>query len=163
MALQNDVSTKLSMNVMKQTVKATADLAVLRWGEVFGILLGGQIALVNTCPIDNFFTIFYVLIKQHTKFARHLSTSTESYARILIDRIVKMFDNGYFAEGKCEWLKLFPGRFNLEQPGQINLWGNEELFVSRTMSTLESTFTSTCPSKHCPSRVEVTLFTGHKT
>ena len=148
-ALQNDVSTKLSMNVMP------ANLAVPPWGGVFGIPLGGQISLVNTCPIDNFLTIFYVLIKQQTKFAQHLSTSTESYARILIDRIVKMFDNGYFAEGKCEWLKLFPGRFNLEQPGQINLWGNEEeLFVSRTTSALESTFTSTCPSKHCPSRVK---------
>ena len=66
-----------------------------------------------------------------------------------------MFDNGCFAEGKCEWLKLFPGRFNLEQPGQLNLWGNEdELFASRMISTLESTFTSTCPSKHCPSKVK---------
>ena len=150
MALVNDGSTKISRNVMVST-----GLTVPPWGRVFGILQGGQISLVNTCPIDNFLTIFYVLIKQHTKFAQHLSTSTKSYARILTDRIVQNFDNGAFAEGKCEWLKLFLGRFNLEQPGQINLWGNEEeLFVSRTTSTLESTFTSTCPSKHCLSRVK---------
>ena len=46
-ALQNDVSTKFSMNVMP------ANLAVPPWGGVFGIPLGGQISLVNTCPIDN--------------------------------------------------------------------------------------------------------------
>ena len=43
-----------------------------------------------------------------------------------------MFDDGNFAEGKCEWLKLFPGRFNLAQSVKLDLWGNEEyLFVSR--------------------------------
>ena len=46
-------------------------------------------------------------------------------------QICQMFDAGSFAEEKCEWLKLFPGRFDLSQPGQLNLWGNEEdLFVS---------------------------------
>ncbi len=147
-ALPNGSSTKLLNNVIDQSVK------VPPWGGVFVIPLGGQISLVNTCPIDNFLTIFYVLIKQHQRFAQHLSTSIESYASVLY-RIVEMFDNGCFAEGKCEWLKLFPGRFNLEQPGQLNLWGNEdELFASRMISTLESTFTSTCPSKHCPSKVK---------
>lgn len=147
-ALPNGSSTKLLSNVIDRSVK------VPPWGGVFVIPLGGQISLVNTCPIDNFLTIFYVLIKQHQRFAQHLSTSIESYASVLY-RIVEMFDNGCFAEGKCEWLKLFPGRFNLEQPGQLNLWGNEdELFASRMISTLESTFMSTCPSKHCPSKVK---------
>jgi len=41
-------------------------------------------------------------------------------------------DNDGFAEGKCEWMKLFPGRLNVTQTAQVDLWGNEEdLFVSR--------------------------------
>ena len=53
-----------------------------------------------------------------------------------------MFNDGNFAECKCEWLNLFPGRFNLAQSLQLDLWGNnEDLFVSRLSSALETSFT----------------------
>ena len=74
---------------------------------------------------------------------------------LLLIKICEMFNDRNFAEGKCEWLKLFPGRFNLAQSVQLDLWGNEEdLFVSRLYSALETSFTSTCPSPHCPSGVK---------
>lgn len=70
-----------------------------------------------------------------------------------------MFNDGNFAEGKCEWPNLFSGRFNLAQSVQLDLWGNDEdLFISRLYSALETSFTSTCPSPRCPSGVKKNLF-----
>ena len=83
----------------------------------------GHITLVNACPIDNFLTIFYVFMKMHGALYQHLVRSPEPYACSLL-KICEMFDAVRFAEGKCEWLKLFPRRFDLSQPGQLHLWGN---------------------------------------
>lgn len=64
-------------------------------------------------------------------------------------------DNDGFAEGKCEWMKLFPGRLNVTQTAQVDLWGNEEdLFVSRLYSSLETAYTSNYQSRHCPARTK---------
>lgn len=114
----------------------------------------GHLNLVNTCPIDNISTIFYVLMKKHNKFYQLLSRSVELYSSTLI-RIFQLFDGSKFLEVKCEWLKLFPGQFNLTNTFQLDLWGSEDdLFVSRLYSALETTFTSTCPSPDCPFRVK---------
>ena len=93
-------------------------------------------------------------MKTSNKFFQYLLRSPELYAITLI-KICKMFDDGNFAEGKCEWLKLFPGRFNLAQSVKLDLWGNKkDLFVSRLNSALGTSFTSTCPSPHCLSGVK---------
>ena len=118
------------------------------------VLQQGQVNLVNTCPIDNFLTIFYVLMKTRNKFFQYLLRSPELYAITLI-KICEMFNDGNFAEGKCEWLNLFPGRFNLAQSVQLDLWGNDEdRFASRLYSALQTSFTSTCLSPRCPSGVK---------
>ncbi|KAJ7331148.1 hypothetical protein OS493_020850 [Desmophyllum pertusum] len=89
-------------------------------------------------------------MKMHNAFYQHLLRSAELYAGSLL-RICAMFDGGDYAMGKCEWLNIFPGRFDLTQPGQLNLWGNEEdLFVSRMYAELETVYTTTCLSPHCP-------------
>ena len=91
---------------------------------------------------------------QVNKFFQYLLRSPELYAITLI-KICEMFNDGNFAEGKCEWLNLFPGRFNLAQSVQLNLWGNDEdRFASRLYSAFETSFTSTCPSPRCPSGVK---------
>ncbi len=129
-------------------------LNVPPWGSTVVVAHQGQVNLVNTCPIDNSLTIFNVLMKRHDKFLQYLKRSPEPYSCTLVT-ICQMFDSGDFAEGKCEWLKLFPGRFDLTHTVQLDLWGNEEeLFVSRLYSSLETTFTSRCSSPHCPSPVK---------
>lgn len=138
----------------KQIKDAHAVLQVPLWGGTVTVPHQGQVNLVNTCPIDNFLTIFYVLMKTRNKFFQYLLRSPELYAVTLL-KICKMVIDGNFAEGKCEWLKLFPGRFNLAQLGQLDLWGNEDdLFVSRLYSAGETSFTSTCQSPHCLSGVK---------
>ena len=93
-------------------------------------------------------------MKTSNKFFQYLLRSPELYAITLI-KIWEKFDDGNFVEGKCEWLKLFPCRFNIARSVKLDLWANEEdLFVSRPYSTLGTSFTSTCPSPHCPSGVK---------
>ena len=93
------------------------------WGGTVTVPHQGQVNVVNTCPIDNFLTIFYVLMKTRSNFFQYLLRSPDLYAITLI-KICEMFNDGNIAEGKCEWLNLFPGRFNLVQSVQLDLWGN---------------------------------------
>lgn len=53
-------------------------------GVVKSVPHQGQVNLVNTCPIDNFLTIFYVLMKTRNKFFQYLLRSPELYAITLI-------------------------------------------------------------------------------
>ena len=131
-------------------------LQVPPWGGQVNTPFLGALTLTNTCPIDNFLTIFYVLMKNHQNAMQHMLNSPELYARTLVT-ITNLFDQSQFTEGKCEWLKLFPGQFNLSQNGsnQLNLYGNEEeLFVSRLFPVLGTTYTSICNSPHCPVKVK---------
>ena len=49
-----------------QITEARATLRVPPWGGTVRLPHQGQLNLVNTCPIDNFLTIFYVLVKTQT-------------------------------------------------------------------------------------------------
>ena len=144
----------LSVPYSGQITAAQAVLHVPPWGNTVMVPHQGPVKLVNTCPIDDFLTIFYILMKTRGKFFQYSLRSPELFVSTLVT-ICNMFDDGNFSEGKCEWLKLFPGQFNLSQTSQLDLWRNEEeRFVSRLYSALETKFTSTCSSAHCPSRVK---------
>ena len=108
-------------------------------------------SLTNTCPIDNYLTIFYVLLTDHKKLHQELVKSTEIFAGTLI-HIKNLFDTRMFPEAKLEWLHLFPARFDLTAP-IIDLWGNEDdLFLSRLQPVLRTTHTGTCSSPACPAQ-----------
>ena len=57
--------------------EAHAVLQVPPWGGTVTVPHQGQVNLVNTCPIDNFLTIFYVLMKTRNKFFLYLLRSSE--------------------------------------------------------------------------------------
>lgn len=134
--------------------QSNVTLQVPPWGGQVNLPFSGTLTLTNTCPIDNFFTILYALMKNHRNAMQHMLNSSELYGRT-IAIIAKLFDQSQFTEGKCEWLKLFPGQFNLTQAGsQLNLYGNEEdLFVSRLFPVLGTT-EEVCDSPHCPVQVK---------
>lgn len=105
--------------------------------------------LKNTCPIDNYLTIFYVLMCEHNSFLQYLNNSIDDYARTLI-KVKDLFDQGMHFEGKMQWLSLFPGRFNMNVP-ILDLWGNEEeLFLSHLRPVTCTTYSGTCSSFGCP-------------
>ena len=76
-----------------QIKQAHAVFQVPPWGGKVTVPHQGQVNLVNTCPINNFLTIFYVLMKTGNKFFQYLLRSPELYAMTLI-KICEMF-NGW--------------------------------------------------------------------
>ncbi|CAB4034946.1 Hypothetical predicted protein [Paramuricea clavata] len=130
MQVAQNVHLSLGQPVGKKDTDEVPLLNVSPWGGTVNAE-GKNVILANTCPIDNFLTIFYALMKMHGSAYQHLSASTHLYASALV-RISRLFDAGKFSEGKWEWLKLFPGRFELSERNKVDLWGNEEeMFVSR--------------------------------
>ena len=122
-------------------------IRVPAWGGTFG-----TIKLVNTCPIDNFLTIFYTRLKNVPHFSAKLLEMSEPWAKRLV-AIAQMFANGEFAGGKVEWLSPFP-QFDVSVAhSTINVWGNEfDLFWQQCNSMLKTEFKSICSSEHCPNQ-----------
>ena len=125
------------------------------WGGTFG-----TIKLVNTCPIDNFLTIFYTQLKNVPHFSAKLSEMSEPWAKRLV-AIAQIFDNGEFTGGKVEWLSPF-SQFDFSVAhSTIDVWGNEfDLFWQQCNSMLKTEFKSICSSEHCPNQDCTVTATG---
>lgn len=134
-----------------QPLSSSSFLQVPPWGGTLNNVTNMTTqSLTNTCPIDNYLTIFYVLMTDSKELYQELFMSTEVYAAALI-RIKNLFDAKKFSEGKLEWMYLFPG-FNLTS-AVIDLWGNEDdLFLSRLQPAVRTKYNGTCSSPTCPAK-----------
>ena len=105
--------------------------------------------LINTCPIDNYLTLFYLLMNDYKNFFNELLASPEIFAATLV-QVKSLFDKKHFEHGKILWLHQFQGRFNLNAP-IIDTWGNEDdLFFSQLQPVLCSKYSGKCSSAACP-------------
>ena len=153
-AKQNVCITTLSIPPQQTSSlqKHTQSVRVLPWGGFILLRENGQTIkqlLKNTCPIDNYLAILYILMNDHSNLFQHLDSLFDDYARRLVE-IKKMFDESRYSEGKILWLSLFPGRFNMNLP-VLDLWGNEEdLFISRLQPAIVTHYTGSCSSHGCP-------------
>lgn len=142
-------STLISLPRTVRVQPASQSLRVPPWGGPVHNSNHAVRMLTNTCPIDNFLTIFYVLMNDFNAFYTQLRDSVDSYASVLI-KIKHLFDQGHYADGKLCWISLFQGRFPLNLP-TLDLWGNEEdMFISRLQPTTMSKYSGTCSSHACP-------------
>lgn len=147
----------ITISFPRPTQSPTSVLQHIRvppWG---GTVLNGSTGvrqLINTCPIDNFLTIFFVLLSENGLLYQRLLGSVEGYAQHLI-QIKHLFDRGEFSNGKMLWLSLFPpGHFNFSSP-VLDLWRNEEdLFMSRIQAEVMSVYKGSCSSPCCPSKIK---------
>ena len=105
--------------------------------------------LINTCPIDNYLTLFYLLMHDYKNFFNELLASPEIFAATHV-QVKSLFDMKHFEHGKILWLHQFQGRFNLNAP-IIDTWGNEDdLFFSQLQPVLCSKYSGKCSSAACP-------------
>ena len=105
--------------------------------------------LVNTCPIDNYLTLFHLLMHDYKNFFNYLLASPEVFAATLV-QVKLLFDMKHFEQGKILWLHQFQGWFNLNAP-IIDTWGNEDdLFFSQLQPVLCSKYSGKCSSAACP-------------
>ena len=105
--------------------------------------------LVNTCPIDNYLTLFHLLMHDYKNFFNYLLASPDVLAATLV-QVKSLFDMKHFEQGKILWLHQFQGRFNLNAP-IIDTWGNEDdLFFSQLQPVLCSKYSGKCSPAACP-------------
>lgn len=130
------------------TTTSSTGLRVPPWGGAVLLCNEGVRRLTNTCPIDNYLTILYVLMVDHKYFNNYISNSVDNYAAQLVN-IKQLFSTGYFADGKLEWLQLHPGCFNLSSP-TLDLWGNEEELSLYYLESAKTSYRGVCSSTVCP-------------
>ena len=127
-----------------------SQLNVPPWGGAVFSTNTAVKTLINTCPIDNYLTIFYVIMTEHGGFYRHLQSSFELYAVQLV-KIKNLFDKRMYSEGKLTWItSLFPGRFDMTRP-VLDLWGNEEELSISCLGPSKTSYNTFCSSQACPS------------
>ena len=126
-------------------------LCVPPWGGSCILKDHVHIKLINTCPIDNYLTIFYLHLLNHPNVLHELRLSPAVYAQCLLD-VVAPFNNKDFARGKMHWLRQFP-KYDFSFSSTVDVWGCEQDMVLPCLSpTLSNKFISTCDSHHCPQK-----------
>ena len=131
-------------------------LSVPPWGGVIFSPYMTVRMLKNTCPIDNYLTIFYVLMTERGAFYQHLQSSVELYAVQLV-KIKDLFDKRMFSEGKLTWItSMFPGRFDMTHE-VLDLWGNEEELSISCLGPSKTSYNSYCCSPACPTPTKTLL------
>ena len=153
---------RCSLEKSFNAVKASAsdknnsfDIWVPRWGGFAYLQDTVVIKLINTCSVDNYFTIFYLYLKEHPEVLNQLSqlAKDERYARCLND-VVQSFDAAATGAGKVHWLQQFP-QFNFAVSSTVDIWGCEQdMFVPCLALVTVNTLKTTCTSKDCPKQIQ---------
>ena len=109
------------------------------------------IKLINTCPIDNYLTIFFLYLESHPGVLNTLTASSPnaSYAKCQSE-VVSFFTTEEYGSGKVQWLRQFP-KFDFTSTGTVDVWGCEQDMILPCFSSiLSNSVWSFCNSPHCP-------------
>jgi hypothetical protein len=129
-------------------------LPVPAWGGCENLDGNIAIKLINTCPIDNYLTIFYLYLKQHPNVLEQLELSSAEYAKRLV-QIVIALDAQDFAAGKIIWLRQFPN-FDFSASRTVDVWGCELDMVMLCLAPiLSSTLQMSCDANKCPRKERI--------
>ena len=108
-----------------------------------------SIHMSNTCTIDNFLYILFLLIQQNSGVREWFEQEqNDKPVAAAIIRVAALFQAGKWAEGKLEWIRenvlSSPPRF-------VNLFGTEnEFFVVHYGDLQQHVSTQTCNNNSCP-------------
>ncbi|XP_043930188.1 uncharacterized protein C14orf28 homolog isoform X2 [Protopterus annectens] len=140
---------------------------VLPWGGVFAIRAGRkavsciplyvEISLKNTCSIDGFLMLLYVILRENSTFPRELSSY---FGKEFIDHFLYLMDSYDFTTVKLLWIwnKMEKQQYKSKihkASLEIDLFGNEHENFTKNLENLMSTVQeSYCSSWKCPLRVQ---------
>ncbi|KAM8781203.1 uncharacterized protein C14orf28 homolog isoform 1-T1 [Rhynchonycteris naso] len=140
---------------------------VLPWGGVFTIKAGRkavsctplyvEIRLKNTCTIDGFLMLLYVILHENETFPRELSLHL---GREFVDCFLYLMDTYSFTTVKLLWIwdKMEKQQYKSEVYKAsliIDLFGNEHDNFTKNLENLMSTIQeSYCSNWRCPTRVQ---------
>ena len=105
---------------------------------------GQQIKLVNTCPLDTWFTLLKIVFETQPSFIKFAGTNFGEMSSKLFQHIA----NNDFNEAKLQIAK--DNDINPEK-GAINFFSGEYSFIKRYLSpNLTNRIHSSCDSPYCP-------------
>ncbi|KAM4013415.1 uncharacterized protein C14orf28 homolog isoform 2-T2 [Anomaloglossus baeobatrachus] len=138
---------------------------VLPWGGVFTIKAGRkavscmplyvEITLKNTCTIDGFLMLLYVILRENQTFPRELSLYL---GREFVDCFLHLMDTYSFTSVKLLWIwdKMEKRQYKSgihKATLEIDLFGNEHENFTRNLERLMATMQeSYCSNPRCPLR-----------
>ena len=127
-----------------------------KW-DGFGNLNDGiQIKLINTCPIDNYLTVFHLYFKSNPDMFDQLVDSPVTYTSTnYLLQTLQHFNNQEFATGKVHWLRQFLN-FDFSVSATVNVWGSEQDMIMPCLAEiLQSTQETICDSADCLQKKKV--------
>uniref|UniRef100_A0A8C5QC81 Chromosome 14 open reading frame 28 n=1 Tax=Leptobrachium leishanense TaxID=445787 RepID=A0A8C5QC81_9ANUR len=158
---------------IKASIKNNADhersfwRPVLPWGGVFTIKAGRkavsctpfyvEIRLKNTCTIDGFLMLLYVILRENDGFPRELS---HYLGRDFVDCFLQLMDSYSFTSVKLLWIwdkmEKRQYRSGIDKASLvIDLFGNEHENFTRNLEHLMATIQeSYCSNSRCPTRFQ---------
>uniref|UniRef100_A0A6I8SE82 Chromosome 14 open reading frame 28 n=1 Tax=Xenopus tropicalis TaxID=8364 RepID=A0A6I8SE82_XENTR len=142
---------------------------VLPWGGIFTIKAGRkavsctplyvEITLKNTCTIDGFLMLLYVILRENDTFPKELSLYL---GREFVDCFLHLMDTYSFTSVKLLWIWDKMDKYQYKSgihkaTLEIDLFGNEHENFTRNLENLMSTIQeSYCSNTDCPTRVQET-------
>lgn len=143
---------------------------VLPWGGVFTIKAGRkaisctplyvEIQLKNTCTIDGFLMILYVILRDNQGFRRELAVFL---GKQFVEHFLYLMDSCDYTTVKMLWIwdrmSKRQYRSEIHQAAlEIDLFGNEHQNFTENLENLMSTMQeSLCTSWSCPARFQDSL------
>uniref|UniRef100_UPI00398F8C36 uncharacterized protein C14orf28 homolog isoform X2 n=1 Tax=Pristiophorus japonicus TaxID=55135 RepID=UPI00398F8C36 len=140
---------------------------VLPWGGVYTIKAGRKamactplyvrITLKNTCTIDGFLMLLYVILSENENFRRELSSYL---GKEFVERFLYLMDSYKFTTVKLLWIwdKMEKCQYKSEVHKaslEIDLFGNEHENFTRNLENLMTTIQETfCSNGRCPARAQ---------
>ncbi|KAK7905009.1 hypothetical protein WMY93_017616 [Mugilogobius chulae] len=140
---------------------------VLPWGGVYTIKAGRkamsciplyvQISLKNTCTIDGFLMILYVILRDNQGFSRELSVFLGKH---FVDYFLHLMDSCDYTTVKMLWIweRMSKKQYRSEihkAALEIDLFGNEHQNFTENLDNLMSTMQeSLCDNWNCPVRFQ---------
>ncbi|XP_069493585.1 uncharacterized protein C14orf28 homolog isoform X2 [Ambystoma mexicanum] len=140
---------------------------VLPWGGIFNIKAGRkavsctpfyvEITLKNTCTIDGFLMLLYVILRENNSFPKELS---HYLGKEFIECFLQLMDTYSFTSVKLLWIwdKMKKRQYNskIQKASlEIDLFGNEHENFTRNLENLMTTIQeSFCSNLRCPTRLK---------
>jgi hypothetical protein len=157
---------KTEPTIAKNNSTTTAPLAMEfpEWGGSIHIN-NRNISMVNTCPIDNWLVITYIILQLYPPIYKGLSNMVTCPGAKMLLRLYELYKQKMFSEAKWYLAQLNNLSAHTTKDGAVvNFFGNEHnRFVRHIASLFRHTSVSRCSNENCPHKVLITDSTSNPT
>ena len=120
-------------------------------------------SMVNTCPIDNWLVISYIILQLYPAIYKGLSNMVAQPGAKTLLKLYEFYKQKKFNEAKWYMAQLNNLSAHITKEGAVvNFFGNEHnCFVRHIASLFRHTSISTCSNENCPQKVLITDSTSN--